>query len=138
MNAVLPKEPVFNARQPENKETVNHLDVVTIKKGEIVNPVTARFYMGRSSSASVVYCCLWVDGRYSGRGQAGGYGYHKESAALQEAIKSVGIQLKGDPYGREGKEGGNCSIHGIGQQGMELALKAIARAAGYRGKAKII
>jgi len=153
-----------NALQPSNKETVNVLNVVGTHKGEVINPVTARFYMGRSSSASVVYCNLWVHGPHSsnlhtsGRGSAGGGGYHKESAggggyhkesaALQEAITSAGIELYGSAYWppRKGEAAKNerpakkniCHIGGVGSSAMETALLAIARAAGFRGKLKVI
>lgn len=105
MRAKIIKPGQFNATQPKNKETVNTLQVVTVVKGEIKEVITARFYMGRSSSASVVYCCLWVGGVCSGKGQAGGWGYHKESEALAEAIESASIELYGTPY----KAGTQCT-----------------------------
>lgn len=76
--------------------------------------VTARWY----GSGSTVYCCLWVhgDGRHgSGAGKAGGYGYHKPSAALHVAIELAGIKL-------------DQAIHGRGDQDMESAIEAIAKA----------
>ena len=103
MKAIISKPDQFNASQPRNKEQVNELKVLTVKKGEISEIITARFYMGRSAQASVVYCCLWVPGKCSGYGTAGGYGYHKESAALQAAINSAGIELYGTPY-KAGKQ----------------------------------
>ncbi len=107
MKAIITKNRVSNATQPKNKETVNELQLVTVHKGEIVELATARFYMGRSSSSSVVYCCLWVNAKHaktgeyisvSGKGNAGGYGYHKESAALQGALTDAGVELYGTPY----------------------------------------
>ena len=85
--------------------------------------------MGRSNSASVVYCSIWVhshvpqdsglkNGYWSGRGTAGGGGYHKESAALAGAIESAGITLEGN-------------IGGCGEGSMRHALTAIARSLGY-------
>lgn len=103
MKAKITKPEQFNAMQPKNKETVNELKALTIRKNEISEVITARFYMGRSAQSSVVYCCLWVSGKCSGSGQAGGYGYHKESAALDAAIKSAGIELYGTPY-KSGKQ----------------------------------
>ena len=103
MKAKIIKPAQFNASQPNNKETVNTLRVMTVKKGEISEVITARFYMGRSANASVVYCCLWVSGVCSGYGTAGGWGYHKESAALGAAIRSAGIELYGTPY-KAGKQ----------------------------------
>ena len=111
-----------NARNLANeKETVSTLTVVAFRDGEFHHPVTARFYMGRSKTASVVYCALWVhspDYWTSGRGTAGGYGYHKESAALDDAITSAGITL-------------SRSISGVGESAMKDALTAIANGLGF-------
>jgi hypothetical protein len=101
MKAKIIKPNQFNAQQPaSSKEVVNTLTVLTVVKGEIKELAVARFYMSRSAQASVVYCCLWLHGDKgaSGKGSTGGWGYHKESAALQEAINSAGIELYGTPY----------------------------------------
>jgi hypothetical protein len=83
--------------------------------------VTVRCYMGRSRNASRVYASIWVhhgDDTTSGHGYADGYGYHKESAAVDEAIRSAGIEL-------------SRFIDGVGDSAIESAVKAIALAAGY-------
>lgn len=82
--------------------------------------VTARFYMPGQTTQ---YACIWVYGDIgseesaygSGGGRAGGYGYHKASAALAEAISDAGITL-------------DQSISARGDATMESALYAIARA----------
>jgi len=75
---------------------------------------------------SRAYACIWIDGGKnkfyaSGSGFAGGYGYHKESAAMEEALESAGIVID---Y--------RDSISGRGEGAMESALMAIARKLGYR------
>lgn len=68
--------------------------------------------------ATVAYCCIWIhgpDAHGSGAGKAGGGGYHKESAALSEALRDAGIVL-------------SESISGRGDSAMEDALAAVARA----------
>ena len=138
--------PVGGGEDPSNarsysgeKEEVNALSVVVFDarrhreraadraKGHsgatgIRECVVARFWMGRAASASTVYCSVWIttrDGRHlSGRGSAGGGGYHKESAALEGALISAGVRLEG-------------TIGGCGEGPMRLALLAVARAAGY-------
>lgn len=139
------------------KELVGAYTVIGKIGGEVREIVTARSYMGRSRSASVVYCSLWVSGAASlhvaAHGSAGGYGYHKESAALQDAISSAGIELYGSTYSnhynydekraytakelaaiarKEQKK--RAHIGGVGSDAMRQALEAIARAAGARGK----
>lgn len=62
------------------------------------------------------YCCVWTykPGHYvGGSGWAGGYGYHKSSAAAGEAIKNAGWQL-------------SDSINGVGDNAIERAIRAIA------------
>jgi hypothetical protein len=68
------------------------------------------------------YACIWVHGRATnqygyGGGHAGGYGYHRASAAAQEAIKDAGITL-------------SESIDGCGEEAIRKAIEAIAEAAG--------
>lgn len=89
--------------------------VVGNKKGQVCETIAeARFYW--SSSFETCYCCLWVhgDNYTAGSGKAGGYGYHKESAALAEAIKAAGIKLDRD-------------ISGRGSEAMREAMEAIGR-----------
>lgn len=148
MKAII-QTPRQNARRMDKKETVNQLQVVTLQKGEILPICRAEFYMGRSASASVVYCNVWAymkDGNLptiSGHGSAGGYGYHKESAALADALKSAGVELFGSPYDSPDKTERpdlkrRAYIGGCGSSAMESALVALARACGYRGKVKVL
>ncbi len=104
------------------KETVNSYNVVAVVKGRPVDVITCRIYMGRSRSSSIVYATVWLHGKEyhaSGSGQAGGYGYNKESAAVDTALAMAGVKL-------------SRSIHGTGE--TREALEATARALGYRGQ----
>lgn len=73
--------------------------------------VTLRIYETDSRS----YCCFWINGLRSASGTAGGYGYHRASAAAQEAIYNAGIDLSDD-------------IGGRGGHSIENAVEAIAKA----------
>ena len=100
------------------KELIQTFNVITDTLKEII---TVRCYMGRSASASVVYASIWItapDYHGSGTGKAGGYGYHKVSAAISEAILSAGIELSKD-------------ISGVGNGAIHEALGAIASALGF-------
>ena len=129
MKAILPTTDHQNAKNyGGDKETISKHRVVVCTKTGPVCPVDCRVYMGRSSSASKVYASIWVYSdavSISGMGSAGGGGYHKESAAIDEAIKSAGIKL-------------SKSIHGVGDSAVREALTAITRALGYRGKLIIV
>ena len=126
-----------------DKETMQTYKLVTpCATGEIVTPVDVRIYMARSRSASTVYCSIWVWGKesgvyVSGKGKAGGYGYHKASAAMQDALRSAEITLHGDQYCEENSNGESedltkiACISGVGESAMRAAMVAIARAAGY-------
>lgn len=62
------------------------------------------------------FACLWITGHdRRGSGSAGGYGYHRPSAAAQEAINNAGISLA-------------LPIDGRGDESIREALLAIARA----------
>lgn len=158
MRAILPKQQTSNAMQPNNKETTDTRHLVAVKGKEVVDLITVRWYMGRSNQASVVYCCVWIHGSgqryYSGKGQAGGWGYHKYSAAFASALTSAGIELVGSPYhGPErfitsssyNRETGEyiketvkqdfkkrCHIGGCGDNSIDDAMKAMALALGYK------
>jgi hypothetical protein len=113
-----------NAKQHYKKEVVSNKHVVAYRKGELHHIVDARCYMGRANNASVVYANIWVHDHTgqrwcSGSSSAGGWGYHKESAAIGEAIRSAGIELSSD-------------INGRGSSAIDDALKAIARALKYK------
>lgn len=54
----------------------------------------------------------------SGSGAAGGYGYHRPSAAAGEAIRNAGFEL-------------SENISGVGESAIIRAVKAIAEAVGY-------
>jgi hypothetical protein len=162
MKAVI-KSQVSNGRNYGNeKELVDIFNVVGKVNGELRDVVCCRAYMGRSSSASVVYASIWVHSpgvSTSGKGSAGGGGYHKVSAAIGDAISSAGIELYGDVY-----EGSNrycyaekraytdaelkarsrkamtkrAHIGGVGDSAIESALFAIAKAAGAKGKLLLV
>ena len=100
------------------KELVKSYNVITDTLQEII---MARCYMGRSANASTVYASVWINTsevHTSGKGKAGGYGYHKESAAIAAAIESAGITLDTD-------------ISGVGDGAIKESLEAIASALGF-------
>jgi len=114
--------------------------VVRLPSGELREVITARCYMGRSASASVVHAVLWVrcaNGKWtSGSGYAGGYGYDRESAALAGAVKSAGIELKDLDRTDDAKHLPRhyFDFGGTGSSYYPQVFDAIARAAGYRGR----
>ena len=114
--------------------------LVAMRDGDMCEVITVRTYMSNSRNASVVKACVWVrpangnDWR-SGRGEAGGWGYHKESQAIADAVRNAGIALYGDPYGRDGSRNKEpLHFGGTGSSYYEEIFRAIARAAGYKGR----
>lgn len=79
------------------------------------------------------YACLWVhhgDTHRSGSGKAGGWGYHRPSAAVQAAITNAGYGLYGSPYKEQDTPAAarqRCYIGGVGDIAVEAALMAIAK-----------
>ena len=119
MKATIGKQVSNAVNYGDKKELIKTFNVVTDELKEII---TVRCYiMGRSAGASAVYASVWINTsevHTSGKGKAGGYGYHKESAAVAEAIESAGITL-------------DTGISGVGDCAIREALKAIARALGF-------
>lgn len=117
-----------------NKELVNAYSFVVNTAKGMREVITVRVYMGRSSTASTVYASVWIRGKQtcmSGHGTAGGYGYHKESAAIGCALRNAGVELFEKDQGSAW-----CSfyIDGTGSYYYEGIFKAIARALGYSDK----
>ena len=148
---------VSNARNYSGeKEIVSKYIVLGFINGAQKEIVDARAYMGRSRNSSTVYASIWVHGgevHTSGKGSAGGYGYHKESAAIGSAISDAGIELYGDVYDsdcrwnyaekrentpaeiakiKRAQNKKRTYINGVGDSAIKSALLAIAKAAGGR------
>lgn len=101
------------------KEMASAYSVISLDGGEMRETVTARSYTGRSRGASTMWATVWIAGRdgwRSGSGSAGGYGYHKESAAIQAALIAAGVQL-------------SEAVGGRGDGALRDALLATAEAA---------
>jgi hypothetical protein len=130
MKAII-KNQVSNAvNYGGQKELVSTWNVIGKIKGELKTVVTARCYMGRSRSASTVYASVWIHGDdiyTSGHGSAGGYGYHKESAAIDDAITSAGIELYGSAYAdKDGMVRDSIPNPNFSQQEMDKAYEISA------------
>ena len=117
-------------RRNEKRECVRSVKALVISKGKIKNPVSVRWYMAKSADgASPCYCEMWAsDGveRYTnGAGSAGGYGYDKESAAFEDALREAGYTL-------------DEAINGVGDTGIVRAINGVCRNLGYRGEVEIM
>jgi hypothetical protein len=104
------------------KEMISSMNVLVVRQNKIVDIMTVRWYMGRSSSASKMYCSLWIhpSGGSSG-GTAYGGGYDKRSASFADALTHAGVAYTG-------------SLSGAGMGAVRDACEAIARKLGYRSK----
>lgn len=129
----------------QEKELVSRYLVIDKKTEKVI--IDCRCYMGRSSNSSQVHAAIWVNSivslcddadrfttHTSGRGSAGGYGYHKESAAIGDAISSAGFTLFGNSSGYGDKPDFKkiCHIDGVGESAIRSALLAIAYACGSK------
>jgi hypothetical protein len=87
---------------------------LVVVDGKIIEAVDVRCYYTNSR----VYCCVWANnsGTYaSGSAWADGGGYHRQSAAMQGALQSAGVELSEDVDAR-------------GDGAMQDATEAITRA----------
>lgn len=102
-------------------------------EGTLREAVACRLYSTPRSLP--VYASVWIKGApnrttrarlyCSGTGKAGGGGYHKQSAAVEEALQSAGFTLSEEVGGR-------------GDEAMQAALEAAARAVGFTGELLLI
>lgn len=107
-----------------------------------VEALTARFYFNkRGNGMNPIRCSVWIRRPtgsglewHSGTGSASGCGYHKESTALADALMNAGVQLLGDPYGRDGTRN-KKPLHfaAMGDSRYSEILFSVARAAGFKG-----
>jgi hypothetical protein len=132
------------AQQPKTP-MVGAGSLIATRKGELREVITVRTYFNdKGSGMQPVRACVWIkpaaDGPWhSGRGSASGCGYHKESAAIADACSAAGVKLFGEVYARRIDTGPidykkQVDFGGTGSSGYETIFKAIARAAGYRGR----
>ena len=131
------------AQQPKTP-MVGAGSLIATRNGELREVITVRTYFSeRGTGMQPVRACVWIvpagDGQWiTGRGDAGGCGYHKESAAIADALDSAGVQIWGELYPRHDAPRADykkrVSFGGTGSSGYADIFKAIARAAGYRGR----
>ena len=107
-----------NHRKDSAKVHFGQLSVISLSakpysEGRMPEAITLRLY----GTGTKNYAALWIAGNDDrrGTGQAGGYGYHRPSAAVSEAIRNAGIELDED-------------ISGVGDAAIRTALMAIAKA----------
>lgn len=113
-------------RHLDAKERIESRELIAFKDSEFKSLITARWYMGKSNTASKVYCALWVkipnadwgSDFANGVGDAGGYGYCKQSSAYSAALSKAGIKCS---------EG----ISGRGMSTVEDSMMALAKSLGY-------
>lgn len=116
------------SNRKEKNFTAQYTVVALATDNTLRDIIQARIYQ----TASRAYACVWArsnsgmaqDNAFangvfvSGGAYAGGYGYHRASAALEGALNDAGIVL-------------SEAIEGRGEGAMIEALKAVAAALGY-------
>lgn len=136
MKATIKGENVEAIRTSDRDRIYNHgLDhgykAVMIRGKELESLVELRI----SSTSSAAYACAWLyspkvkdkDGHTvkdafwnSGSGRAGGYGYHRQSAAAESAFTRAGVKL-------------SEAIGGRGDQAIREAVEAAGKALAPKG-----
>lgn len=116
----------FNRNHRKENHFQGEYKVMTIEGDKIKEIISCRTYGTQAAN----YACLWVmgDSFKSGSGSASGYGYHRVSAAIQEAIQEA---ITNSGYILHNKDGKETSISGVGNSAIEEALLSIAEYAGY-------
>jgi len=99
------------------KSALNHgYKAITIQDGHAVTLLDLRVYLPKD----VFYAAVWVqcNKHVSGTGKAGGYGYHKLSAAVADALQSAGYSFSEE-------------VSGVGHDAVVRAIKAVCRLHGH-------
>lgn len=103
----------FNRNHRKENHFMEQYTALILTKEGMREAVTLRVY----GTQAMNYVCLWFnngDQWASGTGSAGGYGYHRPSAAAAEALKKAGVEL-------------SERIHGQGDEVIREAVKALAK-----------
>lgn len=122
-------------RKENSKCFFEEYSIVTFDPSQIMPRYRARkiVELRLYGTGNVNFACLWTntnDHGSRGSGRAGGYGYHRPSAAAGEAIRNAGFELLTD-------DGKPMDIGGVGEQAIEQALCAIADAIGIKDYALV-
>ena len=134
------------------KEQISAYAAVVLYKGDLVEPVRIRVFMGRSNSARKMTASVWLSSENehtSGMGHAGGSGYCKESHAICKAFNDAGVEftyaedqtyydVHENTWKVSHKKGASAYWEGTGSQAIDDGIKAVVRALGYRGQVRIV
>jgi hypothetical protein len=126
IKVTLPKKATECRTWYDKKEMISAYIGIVIKDNKPCDTVTVKFFMGRSSNSSTVYCNFWIDNKdengnfiyCNGAGKAGGYGYDKTSSAFQYALNNAGIVA-------------SENIAGVGSTAIKRMIEGIIESQGY-------
>lgn len=139
--AKLSDKPAENAKQPDTP-MVSAWSFVVKHGTELRETICVRTYFNpRGTGMQPVRACVWLrpavhgaDWR-SGKGSAGGCGYHKESQAIADAFTSAGVTLYGHAAPRADDKLDMKKVFyfgGTGESYYPAVFEATARALRYR------
>lgn len=110
------------SHRKENSSFKEFAAICKTSKSGFETPVVLRYYFTKSGSSNSA--CIWVNCvkaniHTDGSGVAGGWGYHRPSAAAAIAIKNAGFDI-------------GFAIDGRGDSAIEEAILAICEFLGYK------
>jgi hypothetical protein len=105
----------------ETKEVIHGFQCIDPVSNTAV--IDCRIYQGKSPYSQQIIATVWIHDRKNNRfahgiGNAGGYGYHKGSQAIEAALYEMGISL-------------DQRIGGVGYDACKYAFASIMTALGY-------
>lgn len=104
----------INRSHRKEKHFLSEYSAFIIENNSVKNVAVCRIY----GTQAMNYACIWfhTGTHTAGSGSAGGYGYHRPSAAAEIAFKSAGFKLSEDIAGR-----GDGAI----QKALEACVKSL-------------
>lgn len=152
LRATFPAEPTTGGNfSKRDLPTFESRKLVASTRGKPVAIVSFEATMSPSRDASTVYGFIWVrrfydDSRHpakapkgdyhpvsfthAGAGKAGGYGYHKTSAAFADALANAGIVIEGRKKGA--RTWHQVTASGGGDSCIDDALYTIGESLGFK------
>ncbi len=118
------KDGFIDSYRKENKFSEGYC--LMTKEGRTLADIRIYYHPG-----FVCYCCAWVkigDTQYSASDKAGGYGYHKQSAAVFHTLYKMGFRFK-ESFDGGGNERITDALHAIAHY-LELTDYFVIKAHG--------
>jgi len=121
IKSINPKDGIQAAKHRKENHFIESFILLAVYKGNLKEVAEMRIY----GTNAMNYACFWLHSYRNettvyanGSGSAGGYGYHRPSAAADTAFRTAGIEIE--------------DISGRGDSAITHTLESLGKRLGYR------